>query len=64
MIKKQIANIFNDYFINIGNTLNSNINSTINPMSYMTSLVNTITMPEYHYTDVESAIHLLKNSSA
>ena len=27
-------------------------------------LLNTITIPEYHYTYVESAIHLLKNSSA
>ena len=58
-VKKQIADTFNDYFINICNTLSSNTNSAINPMFYITSLLNTITIPEYNYGDVESAVHLL-----
>ena len=53
--EKHVATIFNDCFVNVGDTINSNITSNKNPISYMTSISNSITVPEYTQSDVESA---------
>ena len=44
--KKQIANSFNNYFVNIGKSLAQQITSTINPLSYINTNIHSIYIPD------------------
>ena len=42
---KEIAQIFNTHFINVGTVLAENIKSNINPLSYINTTMNSISTP-------------------
>ena len=58
-----IANEFNNYFVQIGPQLASNITCTISPMSYVNYVMNSIVVPDITTTEVRKIILSLKNSS-
>ena len=60
---KQISNSFNNYFISVGSTLASNINSNVNPLLYVDSNVNSIIMPEVSEEEITSVILSINNSA-
>ena len=43
--KQIISDEFNDYFVNIGPNLASNINNTSNPIEYVNNILNSISIP-------------------
>ena len=60
----RISNEFNNYFVSIGSTLASKINvNSCNPLDYMQSNVQSMTISNYYENDVTLAINSLKNSS-
>ena len=58
-----IANEFNDFFVSIGSQLASTITSTVNPLSYVTPVVNSIVILDMTTTEVMNIIQSLNNSS-
>ena len=59
-----IANGFNDFFVSIGPQLADKISCTVNPVSYLVSIENSIVFPEISCAEVKYIIQSLKNSSA
>ena len=59
-----IANAFNDYFIEIGPKLASEILPLADPMAYLTHIQNSILVPHITESEVCNVIRLLKNSSS
>ena len=43
--KTKIANGFNDYFVNAGSSLSSNIHSNVNPLAYVESNPDSMVIP-------------------
>ena len=60
----EIANHFNNYFLNVGTNLTSKINSNIDPLSYITKNKYTLSIPYIEETEVLNALLSLKNSAA
>ena len=60
----EIANAFNNFFASIGTELASKITSTLNPMTYISNIENSIFVPDVTENDVWNVIAQLKNSSA
>ena len=58
-----IANAFNDYFIEIGPKLASEITPLANPLKYVTHLQNSIFIPDITETEVTNVVRTLNNSS-
>ena len=61
---KTIANRFNDYFINVGSTLAKNINSNVDPLIYIQSNPNIITIPDVRESEINTIIRNIKNSAS
>ena len=59
-----IANEFNIFFVSIGPQLASGISSTVNPLSYIHNVVNSIVIPTITMQEVRNIILSTKNSSA
>ena len=59
-----IANSFNDYFINVGKSLANNIVSQIDPLSYIDKSKNCITDIAVTVNDVKTIVSQLNNSAA
>ena len=59
--KNQIANSFNNYFVNIGKSLAQQITSTINPLSYINTNIHSIYIPDIK--KIITVINTLKNSA-
>ena len=62
--RQRICNEFNNYFINIGLKLAKNFENSLNPMQYVKSTLNSISIPIISESEVVAAIKSLKNSSA
>ena len=60
---KEIANGFNNYFVNIGRSLAHQITSTTNPLSYVNTNINSIQIPEILKNEIITVIYSFKNSS-
>ena len=60
----EIANAFNNFFASIDTELASKITSTLNPMTYISNIENSIFVPDVTENDVWNVIVQLKNSSA
>ena len=58
-----IANYFNDYFINVGKSLANNITSNANPLLYVNHNNNSLVIPQLEVHEVLNMISLL-NSAA
>ena len=58
------ANTFNNYFINVGNSLAKNLNSDVNPMLYVQYYDKSIDIPEINTAEIISVITSLSNSAA
>ena len=63
-VSKEIANGLNNYFVSIGPLLANDIGCSVNPMSYVKSIHNTIVIVNMSCLEVERVISSLKNSSA
>ena len=62
--EQEIANIFNNYFVNIGNDLVRNINSDIDPLYYMGNrTVNSFVFQNTNANEVRKIIENFKNKS-
>ena len=61
--KKQIANSFNNYFVNIGKSLAQQITSTIYPLSYINTNIHSIYIPDISKNEIITVINTLKNSA-
>ena len=60
----RISNEFIIHFVSVGSTLASKINvNRCNPLNYIQSNVQSMTIPNYYENDVTLAINSLKNSS-
>ena len=59
-----IANSFNNYFTNIGGTLDKTIKSDIDPLVFLHTNVNSITISEITFHEVEHIISNMTNSAA
>ena len=62
--KHAITNAFNKYFVQVGPRLANKINNTTDPLSYVTSSVNSIFIPYVSENEITEVIQSLKNSSA
>ena len=58
---REIANGFNNYFISIGPLLASDITCSVNPLSYVKSIDNSIVIVNMSCSEVERVISSLKN---
>ena len=61
---KMIANAFNMYFINVGNSLANNIHSKSNPLLYVHSTDKCMAIPEIHVNEANTIISAMKNSAS
>ena len=61
---REITNGFNNYFISIGPLLASDITCSVNPLSYVKSIDNSIVIVNMSCSEVGRVISSLKNSSA
>ena len=63
--KIEVANLFNNYFVNIGhNLINNNINHNINPITYMGDrLTNSFVFHETNSFEISNMIAKFKNKS-
>ena len=61
---KEITKDFNNYFVSIGLPLANNIRCSVNPMSYVKGIQNSIVIVNISCLEVERVISSLKNSSA
>ena len=59
-----ISNAFNNFFASIGSELAGNITSSINPLSYLKSVQNSMYMPKVSENEVKNIILSFKNSAA
>ena len=60
----EIAEIFNNHFINIGTNLRKTIKpSCTNPLNYLSSTLNSILVPQFSQNDIRNCIIALKSSS-
>ena len=59
-----IAEIFNNHFINIGSQLSKNVKESCNPLNYLSSTLNTVSIPHFSQNEVGNHIISLKNSNA
>ena len=59
-----ISNAFNNFFASIGSELAGNITSSINPLSYLKSVQNSMFMPKVSENEVKNIIMSFKNSAA
>ena len=62
--KQIITDEFNDYFVNMGPNLASNINNTSNSIEYVNDILNSISIPTITESEVTDIQLSLKNSSA
>ena len=62
--RKTIANTFNNYFINVGSSLASSIQSEIDPLLYFQPNNKSIYVPKIDIFEIESIISSMNNSSA
>ena len=62
--RQTISNTFNDYFINVGNSLAKNKNSDVNLMLYVQYYDKSIDMPEINTAEIISVITSLSYSAA
>ena len=62
--RQRICNDFNNYFINIGPKLAKKFENSLNPMKYVKSTLNSISIPIISESEVVAATKSLKNSSA
>ena len=62
--KHAITNAFNKYFVQVGPRLANKINNTTDPLTYVTSSVNSIFIPYVSKNEITEVIQSLKNSSA
>ena len=60
---KIIANEFNHFFTSIGSELADKITCSVDPISYVDTIVNSIVISYASYMDVKNTILSLKNSS-
>ena len=61
--KKQIANSFNNYFVNIRKSIAQQIKSTINPLSYINTNIHSIYIPDISKNEIITVSNTLKNSA-
>ena len=61
---KIIANQFNEYVTNVGNSLAKNIKTNIDPLQYVYHNKNTINIPEINIHEINSVISSLPSSAA
>ena len=61
---REIANRFNNYFISISLLLANDIACSVNPLSYVKGIDNSIVIVNMTCSEVERVISSLKNSSA
>ena len=59
-----IANSFNNYFINIGNSLSKKIKSDVDPLIFLKPNVNPLYIPQVTSYEVEHIISSMNNSAA
>ena len=59
-----ISKKFNNYFVEIGPKLTRNLNSSINPLSYLDNNTNSIFFPEISQNEILGTVNSLKNISA
>ena len=59
-----IANSFNNYFINVGNSLASSIQSENDPLLYLQTNIKSIYIPELDKIEIKSTISSMNNSSS
>ena len=59
-----ISNEFSKYFVEIGPKLAENLNSPVDPLSYLDHNCNSIFLPETFENETLRAINSLKNASA
>ena len=57
---KEIANGFNNYFVNIERSLALHITSTTNPLSYINTNINSIYIPEILKNEIKTVILIEK----
>ena len=62
--KHAITNAFNKYFVQVGPRLANKIDNTTDPLTYVTSSVNSIFIPYVSENEITEVIQSLKNSSA
>ena len=60
---KEIANRYNNYFVNIGRSLAQQITNTINPLSFINTNNNNIYIPDILKNEIITVVYSLKNSS-
>ena len=60
---RTIANEFNNFFVSIGPALADTITCSVDPMSYVDNIMNSIAISYVSYMDVKNIILSLKNSS-
>ena len=59
-----ISNAFNNFFASIGSELSGDITSSINPLSYLKTVQNSMFMPKVSENEVKNIIMSFKNSAA
>ena len=59
----KIVNEFNNFFVSVGDDLTKNIKCSVNPLSYVNTLNNSIVVPEISTAEVTNVIISLKESS-
>ena len=62
--RQRICIDFNNFFINIGPKLAKKFENSLNPMKYVKSTLNSISIPTINESEVVAATKSLKNSSA
>ena len=60
----EIANCFNDYFVQLDLLFQKDIVSTTNPMPYINNCSNSIVLPPVTLAEVRQTVMSMKNSSA
>ena len=60
----EVANIFNDYFTNVGSNLAEHIISDGNPLSYVSHNHHTLFIPNIEEIEIKNIISNLKNTAA
>ena len=59
-----IVNSFNNYFINVGNSLASSVQSENAPLLYLQTNIKSIYIPELYKIEIKSTISSINNSSS
>ena len=61
---KNIANTFNNYFVNVGSSLAKNIQTATDPLHHIESVENSIHIPEINMDEVRTIISAITNSAS